>query len=52
MLNTVHEIENNSFKARVIGAIKSTGTEAFKKLIDHPLVNIFIASIEGWQPDE
>jgi hypothetical protein len=25
------------------------GTEAFKKLIDHPLANILLASIEVWQ---
>ncbi len=49
----VDEIEKNtSFKARVTGAIKYAGTEAFKELIDHPLVNIFIASIEGWQQAE
>ncbi|MBE9210746.1 CHAT domain-containing protein [Nostoc sp. LEGE 06077] len=49
----VDKIEKNTwFKARIIGAIKSAGTEAFKELIDHPLVNIFIASIEGWQQAE
>ena len=46
----VEEIENNpTFKARVIGALKAGGIEAFKELINHPLVNIFIASIDGWQ---
>ena len=45
----VEEIENNSrFKARVIGALKAGGVEAFKELINHPLVNIFIAAIDGW----
>lgn len=49
----VDEIENNpSFKARVVGALKSGGTEAFKELINHPLVNIMMASIEGWQEAE
>jgi hypothetical protein len=44
------EIENNStFKARVIGALKAGGVEAFKELINHPLVNIFMASIDGWE---
>ncbi|MEH1771134.1 MAG: pentapeptide repeat-containing protein [Nostoc sp.] len=44
----VDEIENNpTLKARVIGALKAGGTEAFKELIDHPLVNILLASIEG-----
>jgi len=46
----VDEIESNpTLKARVIGALKAGGTEAFKELIDHPLVNILLASIEGWQ---
>ncbi|MBC1279265.1 pentapeptide repeat-containing protein [Nostoc sp. UCD121] len=49
----VDEIENNpTLKARVIGALKTGGTEAFKELIDHPLVNILLASIEGWQEAE
>lgn len=49
----VDEIENNpTLKARVIGALKSGGTEAFKELIDHPLVNILLASIDGWQDAE
>ncbi|MDJ0590991.1 MAG: CHAT domain-containing protein [Pleurocapsa sp. MO_226.B13] len=46
----VEEIENNpTFKTRVIGALKAAGIEAFKELIDHPLVNILMASIDGWQ---
>ncbi|MHC0061314.1 pentapeptide repeat-containing protein [Nostoc sp. UIC 10890] len=49
----VDEIENNpTLKVRVIGALKAGGTEAFKELIDHPLVNILLASIEGWQEAE
>ncbi|RCJ42026.1 hypothetical protein A6770_35420 [Nostoc minutum NIES-26] len=49
----VDEIENNpTLKARVIGALKAGGTEAFKELIDHPLVNILLASIDGWQEAE
>nr|WP_322666202.1 pentapeptide repeat-containing protein [Dendronalium sp. ChiSLP03b]MDZ8208993.1 pentapeptide repeat-containing protein [Dendronalium sp. ChiSLP03b] len=49
----VDEIESNpTLKARVIGALKAGGTEAFKELIDHPLVNILLASIEGWQDAE
>jgi hypothetical protein len=37
----VDEIENNpTLKARVIGALKAGGTEAFKELIDNPLINI------------
>ncbi|WP_063748493.1 CHAT domain-containing protein [Fischerella sp. PCC 9605] len=46
----VDEIEKNpTLKARVIGALKSGGTEALKELVDHPLINILLASIEGWQ---
>ena len=46
----VEKIENNpTFKARVIGALKAGGIEAFKELINHPLVNIFMASMDGWQ---
>ena len=46
---SVEEIETNPrFKARVISALKSGGVEAFKELINHPLVNIFMAAIDGW----
>ncbi|BAY10042.1 hypothetical protein [Calothrix sp. NIES-2098] len=46
----VEEIENNpALKQRVIGALKAGGTEALKELIDHPAVNILLATIEGWQ---
>lgn len=46
----VEKIENNpTLKARVVGALKAGRVEAFKELIDHPLVNILMASIEGWQ---
>jgi hypothetical protein len=44
--------ENPDFKQRVVGALKSGGTEAFKALIDHPAIHILIAAMEGWQkPD-
>ena len=46
----VDRIENNpTLKARVINALKTGGTETFKEAIDHPLVNILMATIEGWQ---
>ncbi|GAX45345.1 hypothetical protein NIES4075_63660 [Tolypothrix sp. NIES-4075] len=49
----IDEIEKNpTLKARVIGALKAGGTEALKELVDHPLVNILVASIEGWQEAE
>lgn len=40
---------NPTLKARVIGALKLGGKEAFKEAVDNPLVNILIAIIEGWQ---
>ena len=46
----VDTIESNpTLKGRVINALKAEGTEAFKEAIDHPLVNILMATIEGWQ---
>jgi uncharacterized protein YjbI with pentapeptide repeats len=53
MTKAVETIEQNpTLKARVIGALKAGGVETFKELIDHPLVNILVATLEGWQqPD-
>lgn len=46
----VEEIENNlTLKNRVIKALKAGGIEVLKELINHPLVNIFMAAIDGWQ---
>ncbi|NEO49413.1 MAG: hypothetical protein F6K55_37060, partial [Moorea sp. SIO4A3] len=45
----VDQIENNpTLKAKVINALKAGGVEAFKEALDHPLVNILMATIEGW----
>ena len=45
----IQEIEKNpSLKSRIITALKAGGQETFKELIDHPAVNILMASIEGW----
>lgn len=45
----VEEIENNSmFKSRVMNALKAGRKEAFKELINHPLVNVFMAAIDNW----
>ncbi|NEQ82839.1 MAG: hypothetical protein F6K26_22140, partial [Moorea sp. SIO2I5] len=45
----VDKIENNpTLKAKVINALKAGGVEAFKETLDHPLVNILMATIEGW----
>lgn len=49
----VDEIEKNpTLKARVVGALRSGGTEALKEALDHPFVNIFIAAVEGWKDAE
>ncbi|NET67835.1 MAG: pentapeptide repeat-containing protein [Moorea sp. SIO1G6] len=45
----IDQIETNpTLKAKVINALKAGGVEAFKEAIDHPLVNILMATIEGW----
>lgn len=49
----IERINNNpSLKARVVRALKAGSIEAFKELIDHPLVNIFLAGLEGWREAE
>ncbi len=49
----VDQIESNpTLKAKVINALKAGGTEAFKEAVNHPLVNILVATIEGWQDAE
>ena len=46
----MQEIEGNpTLKERVMGALRSAGSEAFKEAIDHPVVNVLMAAIEGWQ---
>lgn len=46
-------IESNpTLKARVVGALKAGGTEAIKELVDHPLIHILLAALEGWQEAE
>jgi uncharacterized protein YjbI with pentapeptide repeats len=44
--------QNPALKSRVIGALKAGGAETLKELIDHPLVNILLAALEGWQQPE
>ncbi|GGA22442.1 hypothetical protein [Okeania sp. KiyG1] len=49
----MQEIEKNpSLKSRIIEALKQGGKEAFKELIDHPAVNVLMASIDGWNNAE
>ena len=46
----IKQIENDqALKARVLGALKSAGKEAFKEAVNHPLINVLMAGIEGWQ---
>ena len=46
----IRRIESNpTLKARVIGSLKKAGTEGIKELVDNPLINIFLAAVEGWQ---
>ena len=40
-----------ALKTKVINALKAGGTEAFKEAVNHPLVNVFVAMIEGWQEE-
>jgi transcriptional regulator with XRE-family HTH domain len=47
------EIKNNPIlKARVINALNAEGTEVLKEAIDHPLINILVAMIQGWTEAE
>jgi hypothetical protein len=39
---------NPTLKQRVVGALQSAGTEAFKEALDHPVANILVAAFEGW----
>ncbi|NEP04517.1 MAG: hypothetical protein F6K25_15565 [Okeania sp. SIO2G4] len=43
-------VENNpTLKQRVIGALKSGGTEAFKEAINHPVANVLVADFQGFR---
>jgi len=49
----VEEIESKpKLKSRVVGALKAAGTEALKEAIDHPVVSVLVAAIEGWTEAE
>jgi uncharacterized protein YjbI with pentapeptide repeats len=46
----IKHIESNPhLKERVIEALKGVSIEAVKELIDHPLVNVLMAALEGYQ---
>lgn len=43
-------IENNrSLKERFINALQAGVLEAFKELVNHPLVNVLVATYQGFQ---
>ncbi|MEO1429374.1 MAG: pentapeptide repeat-containing protein [Cyanobacteria bacterium J06633_8] len=45
----VEEIKKNpTLETRVINALKAGGIQAFKEAVKHPLVNILVATIQGW----
>ncbi|MEL7245393.1 MAG: pentapeptide repeat-containing protein [Cyanobacteria bacterium J06573_2] len=45
----VEEIKNNPrLEARLINAIKAGGIQTFKEAVKHPLMNILVATIQGW----
>lgn len=49
----IKQIEDDqTLKQRVLGALKSGGVEAIKELVDHPLINILLAALDGWQTGE
>ncbi|HEY9637289.1 MAG TPA: pentapeptide repeat-containing protein [Coleofasciculaceae cyanobacterium] len=46
----IKRIENNpSLKSWVVTALKGVSIETLKQLIDHPLVNLLLAALEGYQ---
>lgn len=46
----IKHIESNpSLKVKVIEALKGVSIEALKELIDHPLVSVLMAALEGYQ---
>ena len=46
----IERIESDpSWKERLISALKSGSIEALKELLDNPVANIFLATVDGWQ---
>jgi uncharacterized protein YjbI with pentapeptide repeats len=46
----IKHIESNpALKARVVGALRGVSINALKELINHPLVNVLLAALEGYQ---
>ena len=40
--------KNPTLEARVINALKAGGIEALKEAVKHPLMNILVATVQGW----
>lgn len=50
VMKAVDQIEDNpTLKSKVINALNVGGSEAFKEVVDHPLINILVATIEGYE---
>jgi hypothetical protein len=50
VIEVINRIESNpSLKAWVVGVMKGASIEALKELINHPLVNVLLAALEGYQ---
>jgi hypothetical protein len=46
----LEQIEANpKLKSKIVGALTGAGKEALKEAVDHPVMNILMAGIEGWQ---
>lgn len=47
--NALQNIERNPIlKARLLAAAQAGGLNALKELVEHPVINIFLAALEGW----
>jgi len=50
VIEALKQIDSNpTLKARLMGAFKAGSTEAIKELVNHPLANVLVAALEGWQ---
>ncbi len=53
VLDLIHRIESNpTLKNWVVEALRGVNIEALKKLISHPLINVLLAALEGYQEEE
>ena len=50
VIEVINRIESNPLlKAWVVGVMKGASIESLKELINHPLVNVLLAALEGYQ---